>query len=296
MIQNRNYNDIFVPKKMNKEAFWNFICDFDLFYYCRYDEDEAPVRKYEKYLLADDLECKLYHIDSISIFLSIVNRFFKPFLHRKRIDIIIRNSKILGMDLPPIPRTDNYKDLFLYYYDICEIWNKFQRENLLSDDEFCVCLYGFASALYYQQQNTEKVLLPPTNHWLIGCDGDSNDYEDLEAICSNKHINNDFACVCSDQIKHGDVILIYFTKPYCFVHSICRANADAFYTPFDEFKTRTTICNPQKITPIRFEDIKNNECLMQNQATRIKFKRKKCVQLTSTEYQEFLKIVKYIGG
>jgi len=291
MIQNRINKDNFVPNKMNRDEFWKFICEFDLDHYCCVDFDENPILiDGDKYLMADELENKLYHIDSISIFLSTVNSFFKPLLYRKRVDITLRNSKILGIDLPPIPSSDDYKDLFLYYYDICEIWNEFQKKNSLTFEEFCGCLYGFATECYNQQQEDETVLPDPTNYWLIGCDGENNDYEKLEKFCSHKQ--NDFTCVCNEQIKQGDVILIYVTKPYYFIHFICRAKTDAIYTPFDKFKTRTILCKAKKISPIRFEDINNNECLMRNQAVSIKFKRKKCLQLTDNEYQEFMKILK----
>ena len=84
-----------------------------------------------------DYRTKAAIVNLLSTFLFYYYDLFKPILLQSHFDIIQRNCDALGIELPPIPHAKDYKAYLMYYYDICEAMNAFQKEQELTDAELC---------------------------------------------------------------------------------------------------------------------------------------------------------------
>lgn len=89
-----------------------------------YDDAKSILLPKDKY------RQKATFIPSLSFFLFYYYTFFKPLLLPTHFDVIQCNCNALGIELPPIPRSKDYKAYLMYYYDICSVWNDFQKKDL----------------------------------------------------------------------------------------------------------------------------------------------------------------------
>ena len=97
-----------------------------------YDDAKSMLLPKDKYRQKATL------IPPLSLFLFYSYTFFKPLLLPTHFDVIQYNCDALGIELPPIPRSKDYKAYLMYYYDICSVWNDFQKENELTILNFFV--------------------------------------------------------------------------------------------------------------------------------------------------------------
>ena len=130
----------FYPEEWTKESFMKFSEEYDILYpkqnengEVEYDEDDFVVFDEEACVLRkDQYRYKASNIPILSLLLYYTFEYFKPILLPRRFDIIQRNCNALGIDLPEIPRSNDYKAYIAYYYDICETWNSFKKYNEMS--------------------------------------------------------------------------------------------------------------------------------------------------------------------
>lgn len=240
-----------------------------------------------------DFRKKATIINFLSTFLYYHYDFFKPILPQNHFDFIQRNCDALGIELPPIPHSRDYKKYLMYYYDICEAMNAFQQEYKLSDAEFCACLYDFAPMLL--EENTNENLPKPVNVWLTGASG-KIDFEYLDKLGKHHKNNIDNIWACNERTRRGDIIVIYNNAPRSYIHSIWRANSSGIFNPFDYYHCRTTVCNGIRVPEISFKDLKTDKYFSNIPIVRRNLQGINGIELTAKDYSELLRLIAEKGG
>ena len=251
-----------------------------------YDDNKSILISKDKFRL------KAARVPQMSLFMYYSYSFFKPLLLPGHFDIIQCNCDALGIELPPIPRSRDYKAYLMYYYDICSIWNEFQDENQLTDAELCACIYDYACLL----QNQKKPLdLPdPINVWLTGAS--VCDFEFLDNAVQNPDMKMNHIWACNERTVRGDIVIIYCKSPRSCIHSIWRADSGGKFNPFDYYHCRTTVCNGIEVPPISIHDLKNDTYFSEIPIVRKNLQGVNGVELTATDYAELLRIIREKGG
>ena len=229
-------------------------------------------------------------IPSMSFFLFYSYTFFKPLLLPTHFYVIQCNCDTLGIELPPIPRSKDYKAYLMYYYDICSAWNDFQKENELTDAECCACIYDYATLL--QDVHENKELPKPTNVWITGAS--EEDFIFLDSF--GKDENDTHIWACNECTRRGDIIVIYCISPRSYIHSIWRANSGGMFNPFDYYHCRTTICNGILTPHISFKDLKTDPYFADIPIVRKNLQGINGIELNATDYSELLRMIQEKGG
>ena len=217
---------------------------------------------------------------------------FKPILLPKRFDIIQRNCNIIGIDMPQTPRSKDYRAYLNFYFEICEVWNKFQKEYELSDAELCACIYDFANILI--GESIESDLPKPTNVWLTGAG--KEDFEFLDSLGKISGGNNQKIWACNERTKRGDLIVLYCTSPRSYIHSIWRSNSSGIFNPFDYYHCRTTICDGILTPHITFTDLKEDNYMSQIPIVKRNLQGVNGIELSSKDYTELMRLIGKKGG
>lgn len=233
-----------------REDFEAFIDSFELRPFTRsedgsihFEEDENQVTSKKK-----DYRVLSSAMDALSTFLYLNQPFFKPILLSSRFAIIQQNCDQLGIELPSYPKAHDYKAALMWYFDLCTVFNQFQKEYEMTDAEFCACLYGLAATMKDDEQ--KKALPRPVNVWLTGASkGDVLFLENSES--------NDLLWTCNENTRRGDIVVLYAVSPYSCIHSIWRADSEGTFNPFDFYQNRTRVTEGVKLLhPISLKELK----------------------------------------
>lgn len=245
------------------------------------------------WLRANDFRRKSSYVHELSLYLYLIHPYFKPILFPYRYDLFLRNCDALGIELPPIPHTKDYKAFLMYYYDICTAMNKFQDEYEMTDEEFCACFYGFAKMLCDESKQAE--LPKPVNVWLTGASG--GDFISLDEATSGKY-EGDFNSIwaCNERTKRGDIVVVYCLSPRSYIHSIWRANTAGIFNPFDYYKCRTTVCDGIRVPEISSKDLKADDYFSNVPIVRKNLQGINGVELSAHDYSELLRLIGQKGG
>lgn len=280
--------------ELSRDNFVDFIKGIDLINY-EMSEDGSSIEWFEEdcFLKKNSYRHKVGLISILSVFLYYNFEFFKPILLPQRFDIFQNCCDAIGLEIPSIPRTKDYLDYFLFYYDLCEAMKVFQTENGLSDQELCACIYDFGNMSI---EHRESIALPkPTNVWITGASG-KLDFDYLDSLGKNSTNNKQSIWACNERTRRGDIIVIYCTSPRSYIHSIWRANSGGFFNPFDWYQCRTTICDGYKVPQISFSDIKESPYFSELPIVRKNLQGVNGVELSAETYNELLALIKNKGG
>ncbi|ALA93436.1 hypothetical protein PGJ_00008210 [Porphyromonas gingivalis AJW4] len=282
-------------KKLNRESFFRFMEEYEIWDVYQMDGNEIVFYEDSKSLIIpkDKYRAKATLIPIISVFMYYIFDEFKPLLLPRRFDIIQRNCDALGIKIPIIPKTKDYREYMMYYYDLCATWNEFQKENDLSNAELCACIYDFASMLY---DNTIHTNLPkPTNVWLTGASG-KEDFLFLDSLGKKSSDKEKTIWACNERTRRGDIIIIYCTSPRSYIHSIWRSDTGGFFNPFDYYHCRTTVCDGIRTPQISFNELKKDKFMSQVPIVKKNLQGINGIELSAKEYFELLRIIESKGG
>jgi len=245
------------------------------------------------WLKADDFRRKSSYILELSLYLYIIHPHFKPILFPYRFDLFLRNCDALGIELPPIPHTKDYKAFLMYYFDICCYLNAFQEDYEMTDEEFCACFYGLAEMLCEEPKQAE--LPKPVNVWLTGASG--GDFQSLDEAARDDY-EGEFNSIwaCNERTKRGDIVIVYCLSPRSFIHSIWRANTAGIFNPFDYYKCRTTVCDGIRVPEISSKDLKADKYFSNVPIVRKNLQGINGVELSAHDYTELLRVIEQKGG
>ena len=290
----------FIPEEWTKESFDKFAEDYDILRPLLNDKGELQYGDDEK-LIFDETAIllkknqyrnKAADIPFLSLLLYYSFDIFKPVLLPRRFDIIQRNCDALGIEMPPIPRSKDYKAYLNYYYEICNSWNNFQDEYGLSDAELCACIYDFANML--TEANACKELPKPTNVWLTGASG--GDFKFLDSLGKTPNGNDQNIWACNERTRRGDIIVLYCTSPRSYIHSIWRSNSGGIFNPFDYYHCRTTVCDGVLIPPITFNELKSDEYMSKVPIVRRNLQGINGIELSAKDYSELMRMIQEKEG
>ena len=185
-------------------------------------------------------------MDAISLALYNRNPFFKPVIYTYHYDAFENDCRSLGIDLPEPPITKDYRNYFFFYYEICEVLNRFQQEHGLTDAELCAAIYGF------EEKETISLDLPePTNIWLIG-GGSDFDLSRLDDTTDNTPT----IWQGNERSRRGDLVVVYVLYPVSAIHSVWRVVKEGMFNPFDNYQNRIALSCGIKVPEIKLAELK----------------------------------------
>ena len=274
--------------EITRDDFKKFITELELKCLQFNDEKEALELSDDILFRKDKYRANASIIYAISLALYYYHSFFKPILYPKRFDLFQRKCLAIGIDLPPIPRSNNYVEYLMYYYDICVVINQFQAENGLSDAEVCACLYG-CSELFMDDDMKASELPRPVNVWFTGAS--KEDYVELEKMEKTEHV-----WACNERTRRGDIVVMYCKSPHKYIHSIWRATSEGIFNPFDYYHCRTIIGEGMKIPKITYDEFMSHPHFSQLPIARKNLQGLNGVELSTRTYSELLKVIEEKGG
>lgn len=276
-----------------RDSFEHFIDSYDLMDF--EVKDDEIVWLGNKYIIsANKFRLKVAAVDALSMYLYYYDYYFKPILLSHRFDIIQKSCDALGIDLPPIPRSKDYKQYLMYYYDICGILNEFQKDNELTDAELCACLYDYgARVLLDTEELTTRKLPQPTNVWLTGASGNI-DFKFLDSLEESQPSTTSI-WACNERTRRGDLVIVYCTSPRSYIHSIWRADSIGIFNPFDYYHCRTIVRDGIKLPKITFSDLKEDSYFSQLPIVRKNLQGINGIRFSAKDYTELLRLVKEKG-
>lgn len=286
------YRDYFnEDNNRSREEFEKFITELYLVY--AYYEDETIFCNEDKMIIkANDYRSKASSLHLLSMILYSFDEFYKPIFYRGRFDIIQNACDTLGILLPSLPHTNDYKGYLMYYYDICEVFEEFQIKYNLSPSEFCACLYDFSELIQDERQPTE--LPKPTNVWFTGAS--KADYKYLDNLGAIEGKKNSSVWACNERTKSGDIVVMYCTSPRSYIHSIWRAASNGVLCPFDYYHSRSVICNGVRVPEITINDLKTDVYFSELPIVRRNLQGLNGVELSAKDYSELLRLIGEKGG
>ena len=230
---------------------------------------------------------KLSWLPVLSIYLYISYGYYKPILFSHRYDYFLQLCANLGIELPEMTRSRDYREYFRYYHQLCGALYKFQTENELSNEEMCACLYDYAATL--GDDNAEPAELPqPTNIWLTG----ASKY-DVEEIDRNGLSETIWAC--NERTRRGDIIIIYALTPNSCLYAIGRAKTGGFFDPFDYYHCRAVFTDGQLLPRIPFKELKAHPYISQIPVFRQNLQGINGRELTPKDYAEIVALIRSHG-
>ncbi|PJJ68080.1 restriction endonuclease subunit R [Chryseobacterium geocarposphaerae] len=189
---------------------------------------------------------------------------FKPYFFKNNYDLLTKIADTFHLDLPKVPLKRYKKERFLHYLDLCKCFNKFQKENELTDFEFCAFLYDFAPK-FIKETDDEKELPEPSQVWWIGGDKHGEDFEFLDT-----NLNSNISSFWQGNIdtKRGDILVVYCLAPRSYIHSVWRVKRDGIADPFFHYYSNIYITNGQKVPPITIHELKADKHFSKNPLVR----------------------------
>ncbi len=217
--------------------------------------------------------------------------FFKPYFYRSKFQLLTQIADTFGIELPEVP-LKRYKEKRLkYYWELCQVFQKFQTENEMTAFEFCAFLYDFAPCYIKQNQTIETELPQATQVWLVGGDQGGQDFEFLD----NYKAGNTSFWQGNVDTKRGDIIIMYCLAPRSCIHSIWRATKDGIADPFFHYYSSIYISEGIKVSPITINELKSDEYFSNHPLVRKNLQGVSGYSFTSEDYNRILHLVEKKG-
>lgn len=230
----------------------------------------------------------LNQIISYSYFLFKLNpNYFFPYFFYRNFLELQKICDAFNIDLPNVPLRKNKLERLNYYIQLCDIFLEFRQANNLNPFEFCAFLYDFAPN-YIGKETLEK-LPEPSNIWM--CGADKEDYIDL--IKADNTYTSGWQG--NEDTKKGDIIIMYCRAPNSRIEFICRAVNDGIRDPFYYYYQSINVGHIQRIEPILYSEIKQDEYLKNLGIVRQNFQGVNGKQLNNEDYQRILQLTKEKG-
>lgn len=210
---------------------------------------------------------------------------FIPILFRERFDILLKILDVLEIPLPPLPAKTDKKGRLLFYNDLNNNILKFLKENQLTPEETCACIYDYSFMLIEENDNGTD-LPEPTNIWFTG-----GAKEDYEPYLKTPKQNVNTIWTCNENTKRGDIIVMYVCAPYSCIQSIWRAEIDGLFTPFNYHNSRTIINNGIVIPSISLKELKSDSYFSQLPIVRKNLQGLNGVKFSAKDYQELQRLI-----
>jgi hypothetical protein len=223
--------------------------------------------------------------------------FFLPFyFDRKNFPDFILICENFGIPLPPFPKRQDWNKRTEYYFDICETLQRFRKKFNINSQEFPAFLYFFGVNLLVREE--EEELPKPSRIYFLGAgnsDVKEEDNVDFDFLDNADKESVSVWGAGSLKIKKGDLLLMYCLSPRKYVHSIWKAIEDSYIDPFSFYYYNVKVGFPYKVTPIPFQELKENKTLGENPVIKAHMQGMNGRPLTTKEYAELLRLLEQKG-
>lgn len=285
-----NIFDLDIEAIKSKEDFDQFISNLALFVPEEDENGNLVIKECNETCVigTDDLRLKCGFLPVFSVALHRKFGFFKPLFYCSRYDIFMRNCELLGISLPALPAENDYHATFQYYYEVCEVLDKVQKEKGFTDEQMTAYLYDFAPRLADDEDEAEQSLPDPRRIW-ITCAGSPKQNDDFKTVDSYTSGPQEWSG--NKMTSAGDIVLIYCVKPRSYIHSIWRATSGPHYSPFSYRKSHITIGHKVEIPPITLNELRQDEYMGNNYVIRKNFMGTHGDELTPTDYKNIVRMI-----
>ena len=235
-----------------------------------------------QWLPANDFKNMLGIIQPMSYVLSqFAPEYFFPYLFLCRIFELNKIADFFNIDLPNIPKRADYKGRCMYYWNLCEVFYQFRKENGLSPEELCAFLYDFAP----NNSTNEKIDIPkPSQAWFIG----GRLYAEDKSLASKFWQS-------SPDTKKGDILVHYETSPVSSITCIEISLTDGVIDPLFRYYGCIYIGNRLNIPHITLKELQTDEYFSKHPLVRKNFQGVNGCSMSSEDYSELLRMIKAKG-
>lgn len=251
-----------------------------------YEESEENT-----YTLFDpgDYKTACASMTEVSTWLSVLYPdFFVPYLYNRGFYELSQVCQQFDIFLPTLPKKSKHKERAMYYLEVCRSLQDFKTFNKLSNSELCAFLYDYAPR---HVREDEGQLPAPVKAWFVGGAGTGGDAEFLE-----KATKDSFTFwQGSEDIRRGDIVLMYCRAPKSYIQSIWIAQRDGFSDPFFYHYGCVYLSNCIKVKPISHNELKENKIWSTNATVRRNLQGISGDPISFQEYEEMLAILKSKG-
>lgn len=230
----------------------------------------------------NDFRNMLGFIQPISYMLSrFTPEYFFPYLFVCRFFDLKKIADTFDINLPSIPSRTDYKARCMYYWQLCDIFYQFRKENNLSPVDLCAFLYDFAP----NYTSKEKADIPePAQAWFIG------------GYTQKSEIGLDFTFwQANPETKKGDILIHYEKSPTSAITCLWVAQTDGVIDPFFHYFSNTYISGKIDIPHITLKEMQVDEYFSKHSLVRKKFQGVNGWQMSSEDYSELLRMIKAKG-
>lgn len=236
----------------------------------------------QQWLPANDFKNILGFIQPISYVLSqFAPEYFFPYLFLCRIFELNKIADFFNIGLPKIPKRTDYKERCTYYWELCEVFYKFRKENGLSPEELWSFLYDFA----INNTPNEKTDIPqPSQVWFIG----GRLHPEDKSLASKFWQSN------PDTAK-GDILVHYETSPVSAITCIETSLTDGVIDPLFRYYGCIYISNRLDIPHIPLKELQADAYFSKHALIRKKFQGVNGWPMSSEDYSELLRMIKAKG-
>lgn len=236
----------------------------------------------QQWLPANDFKNMLGIIQLMSYVLSqFAPEYFFPYLFLCRIFELNKIADFFNIDLPNIPKRTDYKGRCMYYWELCEVFYLFRKENGLSPADLWSFLYDFAP----NNLPSEKIDMPkPSQVWFIG----GRLYQE------DKSLESKF-WQSSPETKKGDILVHYETSPISAITCIEISLTDGVIDPLFRYYGCIYIGNRINIPHITLKELQTDEYFFKHPLVRKNFQGVNGWSVNSENYSELLRMIKTKG-
>ena len=285
---------------VQSRSFISHICE-DLWCYniCEFPDGEKPKTleeaksKYEDVIFRGlavdgdilipikDYEMMLNSITWISFLLYYyAPQFFFPNIFIYRFFDLHKIADTFEIGLPLVPKKSDYKARCMYYWQLCEVFFQFRKDNNLSPFELCAFLYDFAPNFIPKDETN---IPHPAQAWCIG-----------GLIDKNELFRTTF-WQANPETKKGDILIHYETSPVSSITRLWIALTDGIIDPFFHYYGNVYMTNQIEIPHITLKELQADEYFSKHPLIRKKFQGVNGWPMSSEDYSELLRMIKAKG-
>ena len=237
----------------------------------------------EPWICREDFKRTLLMIQPMSYVLSrFAPDYFFPYLFICRILELNKISDAFDIELPKIPKRTDYKGRCMYYWEMCEVFYRFRKENNLSPTELCAFLYDYAPRFVVDKKasNVER----PARAWFIG----GYLYEEDRLLLSKFWQSN-------PETKKGDILIHYETSPESAITCIEIAQTDGVIDPLFYYYSYTYISERIDIPKITLKELQTDSYFSHHPLIRKNFRGVSGYPVSKECYSELLRMIQDKG-
>lgn len=237
----------------------------------------------EPWICREDFKRTLLMIQPMSYVLSrFAPDYFFPYLFICRISDLNKISDAFDIELPKLPKRTDYKERCMYYWEMCEAFYRFRKENDLSPTELCAFLYDYAPRFVGGEKasNVER----PARAWFIG----GYLYEEDRLLSSKFWQSN-------PETKKGDILIHYETSPVSAITCIEIAQTDGVIDPLFYYYSYTYISERIDTPKITLKELQTDSYFSHHPLIRKNFRGVSGYPVSKECYSELLRMIQDKG-